>query len=199
MKELAILKIDIRTGANRGANKLLLSNGYILGNIYGKDIDSVSVAVNKIEFRKSLNKFGRNSVFKLESEGGQSYTVMVKEIQTTPILNDYHHVDFQQVSLSQAVNADVPIDIIGSELIETKRLLINRQLDIIPVFGLPQNVPDVIKIDVSTLNAGESFKISDIAFPEGITTEMNPSHVILSVHESKVQEEVETETETEEA
>lgn len=191
MKETTIMKFETRTNRSKGANNLLRRNGYLPGNIYGKGLDSIPVAVKKDEFRKSLNKFGRNSVFKLEGTDEKSYTVMVREIQIAPVLNEYSHVDFEQVSLSEEVKTDVSIKIIGIDLLESKRLLLNRHMDMISVVGLPQNVPDTIEIDVANLLAGDNIQISDIKFPEGITSEIAPEQVVLSISEFKAIEEVE--------
>ncbi len=189
MKETAILKIVIRTGTTKGANNLLRRKGYLPCNIYGKGIQPISIAVRKDEFKKCINKSGRNSVYKLESQDQKSYTVMIKEIQISPIYHEYYHVDFQQVILSEEIKTDVLIKITGTELLDSKRLFINRQMDSILVSGLPQNIPEAIEIDASNLKAGEVVKIGDLKLPDGIHVELTPEHIVLSASESKVQEE----------
>lgn len=195
MSKTGILKIETRSKISKGATKLLRRNGYLPGSISGKGNDSIAVATKKVEFQKSLKKYGRNSVFQLEDKDGSTYTVMVKEIQTTPLTNEYSHVDFQQVSLLDTIKTDVSIKLIGIDILESRRLLLNRQLDIITVAGLPQDVPDFIELNVSNLEAGDELKVSDISFPEGITTESDPNSVLISISESKIQEAVEEEEE----
>lgn len=188
MKEMGIINIDKRNETSTNANRRLRGTGFVPGNIYGKGMDSVPVSVKKDEFRRALTSFGRNSVFKLNVSDDKTYTVIVKEIQTTPILNEYSHVDFQQISLTEEIKTEVAIKIIGQELIESKKLLLMRQIDIIPVIGLPQSVPDTIEIDVSNLNMGDNITIKDLKLPEGITTELDQEQVVLSVNAPRVQE-----------
>jgi large subunit ribosomal protein L25 len=60
-----------------------------------------------------------------------------------------------------------------------------RQLDVIIVKGLPQNIPDDITIDVSTINKVENIYLKDIKLPEGIVPEGDPEQVIISIVETK--------------
>lgn len=185
MEETAVIKIEKRE-PNAGINKNLRQNGYIPGSLYGRGMDTIPISVKKDDFRKSLSKFGKNSVFNLELSGEKPYTVIVKEVQYSSLRGEYQHVDFQQISLSEVIKADVPVRIIGIEFIESKRLILNRQIEIIPVTGLPQDIPETVDIDVTNMKVGSNVCISDIKLPTGITTEYTPEQVILSINESKV-------------
>jgi large subunit ribosomal protein L25 len=193
MKETPVIKIETRTGTSKGSTKSLRRNGYVPGIIIHKGMESIPVSVKRDEFRKCLNKFGRNSVIKLQNTDDTEYTVIVKELQTAPMVNEYVHVDFQQVSLSEKIKTDVSIRFIGLDILDSKRLLLNRQMDTIPLEGLPQNVPDELDIDVTNLKAGDHFRISDIKLPEGINFDIAPDQIVVSVSESKVHEAVEEE------
>ncbi len=189
MKEAINMKFVIRTAKTKGANNSWKKKGYLLGSIYGKGITPLSIAVRKDELKKYVNRFGRNSIYKLEGEDQKPFTTMIKEIQVSPVSHDYNHVDFQQVNLSEEIKAELLIKITGSELLESKRLYLNRQLDTVSVSGLPQSIPDSIEIDVSGLNAGDIIKVGDLKLPEGIRSELHSDQVILSAIEAKAQEE----------
>lgn len=188
MKGTVTIKFITRTKTSKGSNNKLKKEGYVLGNIYGKETETLSIAVKKDELRKSLNKFGKNSIYNLEGEDGKLHTAMIKTIQVSPLSYDYLHVDFHQVNLSDEIKADTLIKITGLELLESKRLYLNRQIDTILVSGHPQNIPDDITIDVSKLNSGDVIKIGDIKFPEGIHSELSEDQVILSANEAKMEE-----------
>jgi large subunit ribosomal protein L25 len=193
MQETAILNMVPRTSTSKGANKLLRKNGYLPGNIFGKGVESISIAVKKDEFRKSIKEYGRNAVIKLVGPNDKEYTVMTKEINVAPLINEISHLNFQLVSLSEAIKQDVAFKIIGTEFLESKRLLLNNHVDSIPVFGLPHDIPHEIDIDVSTMESGDSILFKDIKLPEGITSEIDPELKILSVKGSKKQEAVASE------
>lgn len=200
MSDVAVIHVEKRLDKSKGARTELKRSGYLLGNITGKGMESVPVAVKKDELRRAINAHGRNAVFKLDSSNGEFYTVMVKEIQVAPILNEYQHVDFQKVSLSEEVKSQVSINIIGSEALESKRYILNRQVDVIPLTGLPQNIPHSIDIDVSSLQAGDNVKVGDISLPDGISTDLDAEQLVISISEARVQEvAADTEEDSEEA
>lgn len=189
MQETAIMNIETRNSTSKGANRLLRKNGYLPGNIFGRGAESISIAVKKDEFKKSLKEYGRNAVFKLVAQDNEAYTVMAKDIQIAPIINEIAHLDFQIVSLSEEVKQNVAIRIIGTEFLESKRLLINSQVDSISVCGLPHDIPHEIDIDVSNMESGDSILLKDIKLPEGITSDNDPELKVISVKGSKRQEE----------
>ena len=195
MEITGVIKADKRTDLSSGATKRLRKAGYLPGNIYGKNMDSISVTVKKDELKKNIVKLGRAAVFKLDTEGEKIFNVMVKDIQIAPLNGDFLHVDFMQISLTEEIKADVVIRIIGREHLEAKRYLLNRAMDTILVKGLPQDIPNEIDIDVSDMEVGDSKNISDIQFPEGIVPEIEPDQLVLSVSEAKAYEEETTEGE----
>lgn len=186
MAEISTLQVEKRV-VNTGVNKKMRREGYVPGNIFGKGTESKSVSVRKDELRRALSKFGRNAVFKLNDDSGENYTVMVKEIQLTPLLSEFQHVDFQLVSLTEETKSEVPVRITGKELLESKRLIMMLQTDIVNVKGFPQDIPDVVEIDVSKLNFGDVVTVKDIVLANGVVAEDEPDHVILSISESKTQ------------
>lgn len=186
MAEIGILRVEERV-SNAGANKRIRREGQVPGNIFGKGTESISVAVRKDELRRALNKFGRNAVFKLSDDNNKEFTVMVKEIQFTPLVNEFQHVDFQLVSLTEETKSEVPVRVIGKESVEAKRLIIMLQTDFINVKGLPQDIPDSIELDVSNMVVGDVVTVKDLVLPKGIVAEDDSEHVILSINESRTQ------------
>ena len=193
MQETAIMNIETRSSTSKGANKLLRRNGYLPGNIFGRGVESISIAVKKDDFRKAIKEFGRNAVFKLVAPNNEAYTVMTKDIQVAPIINEISHLDFQLVSLSEEIKQEVAIKIIGTEFLEAKRLLLNSHVDLITVNGLPHDIPHDIEIDVANMVSGDSFLFKDLKLPKGITSDLDPELKIISVKGTRKQEVVETE------
>lgn len=188
MQETAIMNIETRTSTSKGANRLLRKNGYLPANISGKGVESVSIAVKRDEFRRMIKEYGRNAVIKLVTPDETSYTVMTKEVYVAPVINEISHLDFQIVSLSEEMKQEVPIKLIGTEFLETKRLLLNNHLDTILVSGLPHDIPHDIEINVADLKSGESITFRDLKLPEGITFEYDLDQKIVSVKGAKTQE-----------
>ena len=186
MAETATLNVLIRDNANKADNKRLRKNGYLVGNLSRKGMDSVALAIKKDEFRRTLKKHGRNAVLSLVGDDNTSFNAMVKDVLITPPAYDYDHVDFQQVSLTEKVKVEVVIRYVGAEFLEAKRFIINRVLDSIVVKGLPQAIPDEIEIDVQKLVAGDTVTVADLKFADGIEPDIEADQVILSINEAKI-------------
>lgn len=186
MAQAAKLKIEVRNEVSKKENKRLQNNGYIIGVINQKGLDSVPVAVKKDEFRKVLKENGRNAILKLQDSDKNSYDVMVKTIDLSPMKFEYVHIDFQKVSLTEVIKVDVALRFIGTDFLKPKRLILNRQMDTILVSGLPQDIPDSIEVDVTTSEDGDSIYVSDLILGKGITTDINPTQLVASVSEAKV-------------
>ena len=184
MSELGILKIEKRESPNSRKSKKLRKDGYLPGSISCKGKDSVSVSIKADELRKGLASYGRNALFELTMDDG-AVTGMVKDIQVSPVKGNMVHVDFQEVSLTEEIRADLSIVLKGVDILEFNKLMPLRQLDVIIVKGLPQNIPDDITIDVSTINKVENIYLKDIKLPEGIVPEGDPEQVIISIVETK--------------
>lgn len=197
MAQAAKLNVEVRKEVSKKENKRLQNNGYILGIINQKGMDSVPVAVKKDEFRRVLKENGRNAILELQASDNNSYNVMVKTIELSPMLFEYYHIDFQKVSLTEVIKVDVALRFIGTDSLKSKRLILNRQTDTILLVALPQNIPDSIEVDVTGKEDGDSIYVSDLTFGEGITTDVDPTQLIASISEAKVVEEETVEDEEE--
>lgn len=197
MSKKVILPIERREKVSGNAGKQLRKIGYVPGAINVKGMDSLSIKMKEEELLKTIAKHGKNSLFTLEL-GDESYTTMIKEMQHTPIKRDVLNVVFQQVSITEKIDINLGIRIIGKEDVEYKGFIVIQQLDRIPVSGLPQNIPDYIEIDVSELTVNDHISIADVKFPEGIETEIEADQIVLVISESRLEESLEVDEDAEE-
>ncbi|MDI9489719.1 MAG: 50S ribosomal protein L25 [Bacillota bacterium] len=198
MSEYATLEVEVRKNITKAENKKYLNNGYIIGVINQKGLDSIPIAVKRDAFRKVLKDYGRNAIVKLKDSDKNNYDVMVKSIELSPLKYEYYHVDFQKISLDEEIKVDVALKFLGGDLLESKRLILNRQMDTILVSGLPQNIPEAIEVDVSNKESGDNIFVSDLELSKGITAEVDSTLLVASITESKVEvEEEETEDQNE--
>jgi len=59
----------------------------------------------------------------------------------------------------------------------------------------PENIPEVIEIDVANLKIGDTLHISDISFPQGVTPLAESERVIVSVLPPQINAAAEEESE----
>jgi len=190
-----LLKAEIRQPQGSKANKRLRKDGYLPGSICSKNASAISIQLRSDELRKAIAKQGRLAVFKLEV-GKKKYNVMIKDLQTMPVTNDFLDITFQQVSLREEIKADVALRVLNIEKLEFQKLRLFMQIESLPVSGLPNDIPNAIEIDVADLQVGDSIYVKDLQLPDKITTDAEPEQVVLSVSAPKmhaIEEEVETE------
>lgn len=192
MSKVAELNVDIRKEISKRENRRLINNGYAIGIITRKGDTSVPIAVRKDELRRVIRKHGRNAILKLHASDSSSYDVMIKKIEYSPLKYDYYHIDFQKVSLNEEIKVDVAIRFTGKEFLESKRLVLNRVMDEIPLIGLPQNIPEFIEVDVSNREDGDVIYVKDLVLGEGLKTDADEDQQVASITVAKI---VENETE----
>ena len=93
----------------------------------------------------------------------------MKEVQFHPVSEVILHVDFMQVEKNKKIQIVVPILIQGSNIalgVKKGGLLI-QNLKKTTVLGLYEDIPNVINVDVATLDAGETLRVSDILNKNG--------------------------------
>jgi large subunit ribosomal protein L25 len=84
------------------------------------------------------------------------------------------HLDLQVVDPDQPVAAEVPLALQGDpvELHHADGVL-DQQLFSLSVKAKPADIPGQLSIDISALTVGASIRVSDIALPEGVTTDVD--------------------------
>ncbi|HTG45215.1 MAG TPA: 50S ribosomal protein L25 [Verrucomicrobiae bacterium] len=94
---------------------------------------------------------------------------LVREIQHHPLSGKMLHVDFQEVAHDEKVTANVPIETSGEAAgVKTGGGVLEHVLFKLKVRSTPKDLPDVITIDVTNLEIGQSIHLGDIQVPPGV-------------------------------
>lgn len=158
--------------------------------LYGPGIENVSLEINKKDFNKLFNEVGE-TLIDLEVDGSK-YSVLIYDTQTNPMTSEITHVDFYQPNLKEEVETDVAIELIGeAPALKLGGTLITNMKEL-TIKALPKDLPNKIKIDVSSLNTFEdAITIKDIVVPSGVKIVGNLDEIVVQVVEpEKVEEEL---------
>ena len=177
--------------------KNLRRDGELPAIVYGHNIEPISISLDYLEASKTLDAISPSALVVLEIEGEKHYT-LVRDKQRNPVRRTIIHVDFQAVSLTETVRADVTINLIGeAPAIETYLGILVPSLEQLSIECLPTDLPDSIDVDISGLEEiGDSLLVSDIQAPEGVEILSDPDDVVVVVI-AQAAEEVEEEEEIE--
>ncbi|HHV60825.1 MAG TPA: 50S ribosomal protein L25 [Clostridiaceae bacterium] len=181
----ATLKIELRDKV--GKVNSLRREGYIPSVVYGKNIDSIPVKIKVSDFREGVSRFGKNAVFSIDLGSGTPFPVVIKDVQYDVLKNDYKHIDFQQVSLTEKRRAEVPVRIVGREKLESAGNIINLMLDVIEIECLPQDTPEWVEVDVQECEAGDTISAGQIKLPDNVELYTDPEEIIIKINEPKAE------------
>jgi large subunit ribosomal protein L25 len=195
MAQQVKLKAEKRTVIGRNAIKNIKKEGLVPGVVYGSQAQPMALQVDGRELKNVLAHASSEHVLvELEIvDGGQSTSrlALIQEVQHHPLKRDLLHVDFHAVSATEKITSEVPIEAFGDALgVRTFGGLLEYSLRSLDVECLPQDLPDLIRIDVSNLNIGESFHVRDIPLPSGVEALTDADLTVVSVVASRVGEEV---------
>ena len=180
--EQVTLEGFVRKPSGKGGARTLRRTGTIPAIFYGPETEPIPIQVAKSSLEKTLKKqTSENILFQLTIKGNDQETVktvMLKELQKTPVDREILHLDFYEVSLFKEIDVTVGLKIIGKATgVEKGGILqeISRDLEI---RCLPTNIPNHIEVDVSALDIGDSIHVEDIKLPEGIRI-LSDAHLTL--------------------
>ena len=162
----------------------LRARGFIPAVIYGGTDKPQSLQVSARDINAMMSQAsGENVLVELEIGGdGQSRTALVQEIQHSPVGGEIRHVDFHAISMDQMIQAEVPLEPIGTAVgVKTFGGLLEQSLRALAIECLPGDLPDRITVDVSQLNIGDSIHVREIQLPSGVTPKVQLDLTAFSV------------------
>jgi large subunit ribosomal protein L25 len=179
------------------AVRRLRRSGFVPGIVYGGDADPVPFQVDARELRNALAHGG--AVIQLSLDGAKT-PVVLKDHHRHPVTGSMLHVDLLRVDLSERIHATVVVELVnaddapgikGGGVMEQ----VTREINI---EALPTEIPDVIELDVSNVEVGDTVYLSALTPPPGVALLDDPEETVLaSVLAPKLSVEPEDEIETE--
>ncbi|MGA3602096.1 50S ribosomal protein L25/general stress protein Ctc [Lysinibacillus agricola] len=156
-----VLSVKKREAGHRSTLTQLRKGGAIPAVIYGYNLDSTPISISAKEFRKSILKNGQNSVFPMDLDG-KKVNVVVSEIQQSSLGDEVNHIDFFAINMSEALEADVPIKLVGDSVgVSEGGILMQPNLEL-KIKVKPTDMPEVIEVDITKLLIGESITVANI-------------------------------------
>lgn len=169
------------------------------GVVYGGGSEARSFQAGEREIRAVLA--GGQALFDLELEGASSVPVVVKEQQLHPVRGNLQHIDLQEVKLDEEIQAEVAIELEGSEVAPGVKEggVLEHVTREITVEALPTEIPERIVADVSEMEINDTLQLATLTIPEGVKLVADdPEEVtIATLSPPRVEEEPEPEVEEE--
>ncbi len=161
-----------RTAIGRSAVRKLRGQGLVPAIIYGGKDKAEPLQVTKRDITAMLSHAsGENILVELEVDGGGGNKVnrlaLLQEVQHSPVGGDVLHVDFHAVTMDEMIEADVPLEPIGTaEGVKTFGGLLEQNLRSLAIECLPRDLPDLVTVEISHLNIGDAIHVREIQLQE---------------------------------
>lgn len=154
------------------ANKLR-SKGLIPAVIYGGKQESLPLQVGARDISNVLSRArGENILVELEIENAGktvSRMALIQEVQHAPLSGGIVHVDFHAVNMNEVLHTSVPLEPRGEPAgVKSFGGILEQSLRSLEIECLPKDLPEVLHIDVSGLNIGDSIHVRDVPLPGGV-------------------------------
>jgi large subunit ribosomal protein L25 len=181
------LQAATRTSTGNGPARVLRREGRVPAILYGPADAPHMLSIDMFEFENIVKEgnVGR-SIFNLVIDGGkESKAAMIKELQTHPVHHGLIHIDFYTVDMARKVRVNVPVVTTGKSVgVEMGGMLqiIRRDLE---VLCLPDAIPQVITIDISKLEVGQSVHVEDIQLGEDVELPHEVNFTVLTILSQK--------------
>jgi large subunit ribosomal protein L25 len=174
-----VLAAEVGRPVGSRAVRRLRREGKIPGVIYGHGTDPLPIAVVGSELRVALNgEAGANQLLSLNT-GAETFLTLARDMQRHPVAQTVTHVDFIIVRRDEVIAADVPVILVGEALeVHHGDGLVDQQMFTLSINAVPAAIPTSIEVDVSALTIGDAIRVSDVALPSGVTTDVDPDSAV---------------------
>jgi len=156
------LKATKRNDLRKSATKQIRLDGDVPSVVYGKDNEPKAISVNNIELVKTVRDEGRNAIISLDVENDTPVDVMLHEYQTDPLKDELIHADFYVVNLEEKMDVSVPLTLDGEPVGAKDDGVLQQPLYELQVRAKPADIPEVITVDVTQMNIGDTMTVEDL-------------------------------------
>ncbi|HAR75500.1 MAG TPA: 50S ribosomal protein L25 [Psychrobacter sp.] len=155
----------------KGASRRLRKQNLVPAIIYGGGEEPTTISIKINELVKSLEfEAFFSQILTITTDKGDEHQVVIKALQRHPAKGFPMHADFQRIVKGQKINMNIPIHFSGREEAPGTKAggILSTLVSDIQIVCLPSQLPEYLEIDVSGMEIGDLFRLSDIKLPEGV-------------------------------
>ena len=155
----------------KGASRRLRKQNLVPAIIYGGGEEPTTISIKINELVKSLEyEAFFSQILTITLDTGNEHQVVIKALQRHPAKGFPMHADFQRVVKGQKINMNIPVHFAGREEAPGTKAggVLSTLVTDIEIVCIPSQLPEYLQIDVSSMEIGDLFRLSDIKLPEGV-------------------------------
>ena len=173
----------VRESIGKKGTKALRRDGYLIANIYGKGLENVHAAFKENEYIRTVRS--KSTLAFPVSVAGKAMNVVVQAYEAHPVTGKLLHVDLMVAQEGIVTHYHVPVVPQGDAVGLKNKGLVHMSKTRLRVKAAIENVPNVINVDVTKLDVGDSMLVRDLAKIDNITFTDADRVSVLSVIKAK--------------
>ena len=165
--------------------KRLRREGYVTGNLFGKEIEQSIPLQFEVKEAEALRKSGHTQMT-LDLEG-KKYNVLLKELLYDAAKHQIVEMDFQELVKGEVIHATAEVVLENKEAV-TEGVL-EQLISEVAYKAKAEDVVEKIEIDCSSLRLGDTVTVADLAISKNkkVDVTTNADQVVVEVIASKNQ------------
>ncbi|HUS95734.1 MAG TPA: 50S ribosomal protein L25/general stress protein Ctc [Hyphomicrobiaceae bacterium] len=169
--QISELLATVRPRAGKGAARAARRDGKVPAVVYGDKKESEAIAVDYNDVVRLLRRGELlSNVFDIKVDG-RSVRALTRDVQFDPVKDLPLHIDFQRVAADGRIRVMVPVEVINEEIAPGIKRggMLNMVRHEVEVYCPADNIPESLIIDLTGGEIGDSFHISAVKLPEGVS------------------------------
>ena len=165
-----VLNVEVREDVGTGGARAARRAGKVPGVLYGGPRGPVPIEVASNEFRKALYSGKLLGHMVTLKHGGESQSVIAKDVQFHPVNDEPVHFDLYRVDEHQLIRINVAIHFHSHEASPGLKRggTLNVNLHELELLAPADSIPEELVIDLTGLEIGDSIRAADLALPKGV-------------------------------
>jgi len=179
--ERVTLGVEKREKSGKGGARSLRRSGVIPAILY-KGGNSLPVQLSGKELSQFISKTAGEQVIVNLQFPDDTKQAIVKNYHVDPVMGNLLHVDFQEISATEAIRVSVHVSVKGKAVgVKRDGGMLQYGIREIEIECLPDKIPGHIDVNITNLGIGQSIHVRDLRLDEGIKILTDPDEVLATV------------------
>lgn len=164
-------------------SRLNRTQGSIPAVIYGPKTKPVNVKIVENSVSKYLGRKFESTIFNLSSTdlGLNKVAVLLKDVQVHPVTRRPVHIDFFALDMDSNIRVSIGVKFEGKPAGLSDGGVLELIVREVEIECKPNEIPEELTIDVSSLGVGDALHVSDLKVPAGIKIISMPTLTLATV------------------
>ena len=173
-----VINVTVCNETGKKVAKDLRAAGNIPAVVYDEAGKATSITIDSIKFNKAWRNITATTLVTLDVEGKKS-DAFIRDTEYDIITDKVLHADFYAVTNTKPVTRKFKVQLTGTPAGVLKGGFLVKHVPEIVVKALPKDLPVRVVGDISKINVGDLYKVSDLGLSDKVTL-ITPADTVLA-------------------